>query len=99
VTLPQAGGSHDRDDWDEIPHRLPGEGGHAVRVDWFFTTIPRHTVSVIAAGKKPIALLVVSPGHGRRHRPERHEHGSHRPGRRPASDILTASGAQGRLSA
>jgi hypothetical protein len=26
-----------------------------------FTTIPRHTVSVTAAGKEPIALLVVPP--------------------------------------
>jgi hypothetical protein len=29
-------------------------------VDWF-TTIPRHTVSVTATGKDPIALLVVPP--------------------------------------
>lgn len=46
-----------RDEWDEIPHRLT-IGGHAVRVDWF-TTIPRHTVSVTAAAHEPIALLVV----------------------------------------
>ena len=48
-----------RDEWDEIPHRLTS-GGHAVRVDWF-TTIPRHTVSVTTAGKELIALLVVPP--------------------------------------
>jgi hypothetical protein len=49
-----------RDDWDEIPHRLTN-GGHVIRVDWF-TTIPRHTVSVTTAGKGPITLLVISPG-------------------------------------
>jgi Family of unknown function (DUF5994) len=49
-----------RDEWDEIPHRLLA-GGHFVRVGWF-TTIPRHTVSVTAAGKDPIELLVVPPG-------------------------------------
>ncbi len=49
-----------RDEWDEIPDRLTA-GGHVVRVGWF-TTIPRHTVSVTAAGKEPIALLVVPPG-------------------------------------
>jgi Family of unknown function (DUF5994) len=49
-----------RDDWDEIPHRLT-VGGRGVRVDWF-TTIPRHTVSVTAVGKELIALLVVPPG-------------------------------------
>ncbi len=48
-----------RDEWDEIPRRLTA-GGHVVRVDWF-TTIPRHTVSVTAAGEEPIALLVVPP--------------------------------------
>ncbi|HEY5986723.1 MAG TPA: DUF5994 family protein, partial [Streptosporangiaceae bacterium] len=38
-----------RDEWDEIPHRLITDGGHVVRVGWF-TTIPRHTVSVTTAG-------------------------------------------------
>ncbi len=38
------------DDWDDIPDRLPGGGRHAIRVDWF-TTIPRHTISVTADGK------------------------------------------------
>jgi hypothetical protein len=46
-----------RDDWDEIPHRLTADGGHVIRVDWF-TTIPRHTVSVTTAGKGTITLLV-----------------------------------------
>jgi hypothetical protein len=46
-----------RDEWDEIPHRLTA-GGRGVRVDWF-TTIPRHTVSVTTAGKGLITLLVV----------------------------------------
>jgi hypothetical protein len=50
-----------RDDRDEIPHRLTADGGHDIRVDWF-TTIPRHTISVTAAGKEPIMLLVVPAG-------------------------------------
>jgi len=50
-----------RDEWDDIPHRLTADNGHSARVDWF-TTIPRHTVSVtIAGGREPIALLVVPP--------------------------------------
>jgi Family of unknown function (DUF5994) len=50
-----------RDEWDEIPHRLTVNNGHFVRVDWF-TTIPRHTVSVTTAGgREPITLLVVPP--------------------------------------
>ena len=50
-----------RDEWDEIPHQITADGSHCVRVDWF-TTIPRHTVSVTAAdGRAPIALLVVPP--------------------------------------
>jgi len=50
-----------RDEWDEIPHQLTADGGHVVRVDRF-TTVPRHTVNVTAAGgRAPIALLVVSP--------------------------------------
>jgi hypothetical protein len=50
-----------RDDWDEIPYRLTDGRGHVVRVDWF-TTIPRHTVSVTTAGREPITLLVIPPG-------------------------------------
>jgi hypothetical protein len=50
-----------RDEWDDIPHRLTADNGHFARVDWF-TTIPRHTVSVTTAGgREPIALLVVPP--------------------------------------
>ena len=50
-----------RDEWDGIPHRLTSDNGHFVQVDWF-TTIPRHTVSVTTAGgREPIALLVVPP--------------------------------------
>jgi hypothetical protein len=47
-----------RDDWDDIPRRLPADGGRVIRVDWF-TTIPRHTVSVTTAGKGTLTLLVV----------------------------------------
>jgi hypothetical protein len=50
-----------RDDWDDIPYRLTTDNGHFARIDWF-TTIPRHTVSVTTAGgQEPIALLVVPP--------------------------------------
>ncbi len=48
-----------RDDWDDIPRRLTADGGHVIRVDWF-TTIPRHTVSVTTASKGTITLLVAS---------------------------------------
>ena len=47
-----------RDDWHDIPRRLTADGDHVIRVDWF-TTIPRHTVSVTTAGKGLITLLVV----------------------------------------
>ena len=47
-----------RDDWDDIPRRLTADGGHVIRVDWF-TTIPRHRVSVTTAGKGLSTLLVV----------------------------------------
>ena len=46
------------DDWDDIPDRLPGSDRHAIRVNWF-TTIPRHTISVTADRKGPIELLVI----------------------------------------
>ena len=52
--------SIDHGEWDDIPHRLTRDQGHVVRVDWF-TTIPAHTVSVPAAGRVPISLLVVPP--------------------------------------
>jgi hypothetical protein len=73
-----------RDDWDEIPHRLTTDAGQVLRVDWF-TTIPRHTVSVTTADRDPIALLVVPPGAS--------------DGAAQAADILTASEAQSRPSA
>jgi hypothetical protein len=46
------------DDWDDIPDRLPGSDRHAIRVDWF-TTIPRHTISVTADAMGPIEPLVM----------------------------------------
>ena len=49
-----------RDEWDDIPARLT-VGGRLVRVDWF-VTMPRNTVSVTAASRGPIELLVVPPG-------------------------------------
>jgi Family of unknown function (DUF5994) len=50
-----------RDEWDDIPRKLTADNGHFARIDWF-TTIPRHTVSVTIAGRRePIALLVVPP--------------------------------------
>ena len=48
-------------EWDDIPRRLPGTGNHVIRVDWF-TTIPRHTISVTADGHDIINLLVIPPG-------------------------------------
>jgi Family of unknown function (DUF5994) len=86
-----------RDDWDEIPRRLTA-GGHAVRVDWF-TTIPRHTVSVTATGKEPIELLVVPPGAAEGTAQTAMNMAVTGRGGAQAADILTASGAQGRLSA
>jgi hypothetical protein len=87
-----------RDDWDEIPHRLTADGGHVIRVDWF-TTIPRHTVSVTTAGKEPIALLVVPPGTAEGTAQTAMNMAVTGPGAARAGDILTASEAQGRLSA
>jgi len=60
-------------DWDDIPDRLPGGGRHAIRVDWF-TTIPRHTISVTADRKGPIELLVVPPDTLRARRARRFRH-------------------------
>jgi hypothetical protein len=70
---------------------------HFAAGDWF-TTIPRHTISVTTAGKEPIALLVV-PRHGRRHRRTAMNMAATGLGGAQAADILTASEAQGRLSA
>jgi uncharacterized protein DUF5994 len=71
-----------RDEWDHIPRRLTADNGRFARVDWF-TTIPRHTVSVTTAGgREPIALLVVPPAHPRKPPAQ-------------AADILTAEEARG----
>jgi Family of unknown function (DUF5994) len=87
-----------RDDWDEIPHRLTADAGHVIRVDWF-TTIPRHTVSVTTADKEPIVLLVVPPGTAEGTAQTAMNMAATGPGGVQAADILTASEAQGRLSA
>jgi uncharacterized protein DUF5994 len=86
-----------RDDWDDIPHRLTTDRGQVIRVDWF-TTIPRHTVSVTTAGKEPIALLVVPPGTADGTAQTAMNMAAARRGGAQAGDILTASEAQGRLS-
>jgi Family of unknown function (DUF5994) len=78
-----------RDEWDEIPHRLAA-GGHVVPVDWF-RTIPRHTVSVTAAGKEPIALLVVPPATAEGTAQTAMNMAAASPGTIQAADILTAS--------
>jgi hypothetical protein len=78
-----------RDEWDEIPPRLTA-GGHAVRVDWF-TTIPRHTVSVTATGKDPIALLVVPPATAEGTAQTAMNTAAASRGAGQAADILTAS--------
>jgi hypothetical protein len=87
-----------RDDWDEIPHRLTADAGHVIGVDWF-TIIPRHTVSVTAAGKGTIELLVVPPGTAEGTAQTAMNMAATGPGGAQAADILTASEAQGRLSA
>jgi Family of unknown function (DUF5994) len=85
-----------RDDWDEIPHRLTTDAGHLIRVDWF-TTIPRHTVSVTTAGKGTIEVLVVPPGTAEGTAVTAMNMAVTGRGGAQAGDILTASGAQGRL--
>jgi Family of unknown function (DUF5994) len=87
-----------RDDWDDIPHRLTTDKGHRIRVDWF-TTIARHTVSVTTAGKGTIEVLVVPPGTADGAAQTAMNTAATGPGGAQAADILTASGAQGRLSA
>jgi Family of unknown function (DUF5994) len=87
-----------RDDWDEIPHRLTTDAGQVIRVDWF-TTIPRHTVSVTTAGREPIALLVVPPGASEGAAQTAMNVAATGRGAAQAADILTASEAQGRPSA
>jgi hypothetical protein len=87
-----------RDDWDEIPHRLTTDKGHLVRVDWF-TIIPRHTISVTTAGQGTIDLLVVPPGTADGTARTAMNMAATGPGAAQAAAILTASEAQGRLSA
>ena len=87
-----------RDDWDEIPHRLTTDKGHRIRVDWF-TTIPRHTVSVTTAGKGTIELLVVPPGTAEGTAVTAMNMAVTGLVGAQAGDILTAGEAQGRLSA
>ena len=87
-----------RDDWDEIPHRLTTDGGHLIRVNWF-TTIPRHTVSVTTAGKGTVEVLVVPPGTAEGTAHTAMNMAATGLGATQAADILTASEAQGRLSA
>jgi len=87
-----------RDDWDEIPRRLTTEKGHLIRVDWF-SVIPRHTVSVTTAGKGTIELLVVPPGAAEAAAQTALNMAATGSGAAQAGDILTASEAQGRLSA
>ncbi len=65
-----------RDDRGEIPHRLTTDRDHVTRVDWF-TTIPRHTVSVTAAGKEPITIPIVPPGAAEGVVRTTNEHGGH----------------------
>ena len=87
-----------RDDWDEIPHRLTTDKGHRIRVDWF-TTIPRHTISVTTAGKGTIEVLVVPPGTAEGTAQTAMNMAATGPVGAQAADILTASQAQGRLAA
>ena len=85
-----------RDEWDEIPHELTADGGHFVRIDWF-TTIPRHTVSVTTAGgRDPIALLEVPPGTPAETARAAMKTAATGPGTAQAADILTAEEAPGR---
>jgi Family of unknown function (DUF5994) len=87
-----------RDDWDDIPHRLTTDTGHLIRVDWF-TAIARHTVSVTTAGQGTIELLVVPPGTAEGTAQTAMNMAATGPAGAQAADILTASEAQGRLSA
>ncbi len=48
-------------EWDDIPRRLPAGGSRVIRVNWF-TTIPRHTISVTADAHDMINLLVIPSG-------------------------------------
>ena len=84
-----------RDEWDEIPRQHTGNG-HFVRIDWF-TTIPRHTVSVTTVGgREPIALLVVPPGTPAETALAAMNTAATGPGTAQAADILTAEEPRGR---
>jgi hypothetical protein len=87
-----------RDEWDEIPHQLTADNGHFARVDWF-TTIPRHTVSVTTAGgREPIELLVVPPSTPAAAAWAAMKTAATGPGTAQAADILIAEGASGAAS-
>jgi uncharacterized protein DUF5994 len=82
-----------RDEWDDIPRKLIADNGHFARVDWF-TTIPRHTVSVTTAGRRePIALLVVPPNTRAEAAWGAMDTAATGPGNAQATDILTAEDA------
>jgi uncharacterized protein DUF5994 len=84
-----------RDEWDDIPRQLT-DNGHFARIDWF-TTIPRHTVSVTTAGgREPIALLVVPPSTPAGAAWAAMNTAATGPGTAQAADILTAEEAPGR---
>jgi hypothetical protein len=84
-----------RDEWDDIPRRLTADNGRFARVDWF-TTIPRHTVSVTTAGRRePIALLVVPPSTPAEAARAAMNTAATGPGTAQAADILTAEEARG----
>ncbi len=80
-------------EWDDIPHRLTGDQGHVVRVNWF-TAMPRHTVSVSVAGRGPISLLVVPPGTPARAAGDVMDLAATNPGTAQAADILAAEEAR-----
>lgn len=83
------------DEWDGIPHQLTADGSHFVRVVWF-TTIPRHTVSVTAAGgREPIALLVVPPDTPTETAWAEMNLAATNPGTPQTADILTVKELQG----
>lgn len=86
-----------RDEWDDIPQRLTAGRGHVVRVDWF-TTIPRHTVSVTTAGgRESIAFLVVPPGTPAKAARAAMDIAATHSGTAQAADILAAEEVPGRL--
>ncbi len=88
-----------RDEWDEIPHWLTADNGRFARVDWF-TTIPRHTVSVTTAGgREPIALLVVPPSTPAGAARAAMNTAATGPGTAQAADIITAEEARAAAAA